>query len=464
MADYDVVVVGAGAAGLCAAVTAAEAGASVLVAEASDAAGGASQFSAGLIMAAGTRFQRERGIEDGPEALLFEYLAFNRWSVETGVARRLAEEAGPTVEWLADRGVGVSDIFLSGDDRVARGHVMDGGGAAIVACLLGAARADPRVDLAFGRRVDRLLTGSGGSVAGVAVGGDQVTAGAVVLAAGGFGANKELWPRYLPRAVEAEWTFYIGPPTSRGDAFGLAGMVGAQIVGHDRGLLNARPNFSQSMDSYYPGWLVFVDRQGQRFVNEMTAYSVVESTIRASGGRVWALFDDAAKRAAVPRSTAAAKKYDMTTGTNWEDWVEPVIDEMTGKGRVLTAPTITALAASMGVEPAVLAGTVTRYNEDVAAGHDTMFEKPARVMRPIASPPFYASELRLCNLALTGAGPRINRDGQVLDRGAIPIRGLFAAGECAGGVLGDVYMGSGNALANAVTFGRVAGQNAAKQS
>ena len=463
MADYDVVVVGAGAAGLCAAVTAAEAGASVLVAEASAAAGGASQFSAGLIMAAGTRFQRERGIEDGPEALLHEYLAFNRWSVETGVARRLTEEAGPTVEWLADRGVGVSDIYLSGDDRVPRGHVIDGGGAAIVACLLGAAQTDPRVDLAFGRRVDRLLTGEDGIVTGIAAGEDQVTGGAVVLAAGGFGANKELWPRYLPRAVEAEWTFYIGPPTSRGDAFALAGAVGAQIVGHDRGLLNARPNFSQSMDSYYPGWLVFVDRQGQRFVNEMTAYSVVESTIRARGGRVWALFDGAAKRAAVPRSTAAAKKYDMPTGTNWEDWVEPVIDEMTGKRRVLTAPTITALAASMGAEPAVLAGTVARYNEDVAAGHDTMFEKPARVMRAIAEPPFYATELRLCNLALTGAGPRVNRDGQVLDRGAIPIRGLFAAGECAGGVLGDVYMGSGNALANAVTFGRVAGQNAAKQ-
>src|SRR3984957_20347712 len=414
-------------------------------------------------MAAGTRFQRERGIEDSPEALLHEYLAFNRWSVETGVARRLTEEAGPTVEWLADHGVRVSDIYLSGDDRVPRGHVIDGGGAAIVACLMGAAQADTRVDLAFGRRVDRLLAGSGGSVTGVAVGEDQVTTGAVVLAAGGFGANKELWPRYLPRAVEAEWTFYIGPPTSRGDAFGLAGMVGAQIVGHDRGLLNARPNFSQSMDSYYPGWLVFVDRQGQRFVNEMTAYSVVESTIRASGGRVWALFDDAAKRAAVPRSTAAAKKYDMPTGTTWEDWVEPVIEEMTAKGRVLTGPTLGALAASMGVEPAALAGAVARYNTDAAAGHDSMFKKPAHMMRAIASPPFYATELRLCNLALTGAGPRVNRDGQVLDRGAIPVPGLFAAGECAGGVLGDVYMGSGNALANAVTFGRVAGQNAAKQ-
>jgi succinate dehydrogenase/fumarate reductase flavoprotein subunit len=465
MADYDVVVVGAGAAGLCAGVPAAEAGASVLIAEASDAAGGASQFSAGLVMAAGTRFQRERGIEDSPETLLHEYLAFNRWSVETGVARRLAEEAGPSVEWLADRGAGVSDIYFSGDDRVPRGHVIEGGGAAIVACLLAAAQADPRVDLAFGRRVDRLLTGGvTGGVTGVAVGEDQVTAGAVVLAAGGFGANKELWPRYLPRAVEAEWTFYIGPPTSRGDALALAGALGAQIVGHDRGLLNARPNFSQSMDSYYPGWLVFVDREGQRFVNEMTAYSVIESTIRARGGRVWAIFDDAAKHAAVPRSTAAAKKYDMPTGTNWEDWVEPVIDEMLDKERVLAAAAVDELAVKMGVEPAALAGTVRRYNSDVAAGHDTMFEKPSRALRSIDEPPFYATELRLCNLALTGAGPRINRDGQVLDHGATPISGLFAAGECAGGVLGDIYVGSGNALANAVTFGRVAGQNAAKQA
>jgi fumarate reductase flavoprotein subunit len=416
-------------------------------------------------MAAGTRFQRERGIEDSPETLLHEYLAFNRWSVETGVARRLAEEAGPSVEWLADRGAGVSDIYFSGDDRVPRGHVIEGGGAAIVACLLAAAQADPRVDLAFGRRVDRLLTdGVTGLVTGVAVGEDRVTAGAVVLAARGFGANKELWPRYLPRAVEAEWTFYIGPPTSRGDALALAGALGAQIVGHDRGLLNARPNFSQSMDSYYPGWLVFVDREGQRFVNEMTAYSVIESTIRARGGRVWAIFDDAAKHAAVPRSTAAAKKYDMPTGTNWEDWVEPVIDEMLDKERVLAAAAVDELAVKMGVEPAALAGTVRRYNSDVAAGHDTMFEKPSRALRSIAEPPFYATELRLCNLALTGAGPRVNRDGQVLDHGAIPIRGLFAAGECAGGVLGDVYMGSGNALANAVTFGRVAGQNAAKQA
>ena len=258
MPDYDVVVAGAGAAGLCAALAAAEAGASVLVAEAEPGPGGASRFAAGLIMAAGTRFQAERGIADDADALFHEYMSFNQWNVEPGVARALTDNAGPTVDWLADHGLGYSDVFFSGDDRVPRGHVVKGGGQGIVDCVLGALRAYPRVDVAYGRRVGRLLTG-GGAVSGLAAGDDEVTAAAVVLATGGFGANRSLWPRYLPRAVAAEWSFYIGPPSSRGDAFELAAQVGAQITGHDRGLINARPHFSQSMDSYYPGWLVFVD-------------------------------------------------------------------------------------------------------------------------------------------------------------------------------------------------------------
>ena len=146
MPDYDVVVAGAGAAGLCAALAAAEAGASVLVAEAEPGPGGASRFAAGLIMAAGTRFQAERGIADDADALFHEYMSFNQWNVEPGVARALTDNAGPTVDWLADHGLGYSDIFFSGDDRVPRGHVVKGGGQGIVDCVLGALRAYPRVD------------------------------------------------------------------------------------------------------------------------------------------------------------------------------------------------------------------------------------------------------------------------------------------------------------------------------
>jgi fumarate reductase flavoprotein subunit len=302
------------------------------------------------------------------------------------------------------------------------------------------------------------------AVTGLAAGDDEVTASSVVLATGGFGANKALWRRYLPRAVAAEWSFYIGPPSSKGDAFKLAGQVGAQIVGRDRGLINARPHFSQSMDSYYPGWLVFVSNDGHRFVNEQAAYSVIESTFRAHGGRAWAIFDDSAKRAAVPRSTAAAKKYDMPTGSDWEDWVDPVIEEMAAKGIVLVADTIRQLAERTGILPRALEGEIARYNRDALAGQDTMFGKSPKVLRPVAEPPFYATEMRLCNIALTACGPRVDAQGQVLNEGSQVIPGLYAAGECAGGVLGDVYMGSGNALSSAVTFGRIAGRSAAARA
>jgi FAD binding domain len=182
------------------------------------------------------------------------------------------------------------------------------------------------------------------------------------------------------------------------------------------------------MDSYYPGWLVFVDDGGHRFVNEQAAYSVVESTFQARDGRAWATFDDAAKRAAVPCSTAAAKKYDMPTGSNWEDWVEPVIDEMAAKGIVLVAGTVRELAESVGPPPRALEGELGRYNEDVLAGEDTQFGKSPVVMRTVAEPPFYATQMRLCNVSLTACGPRVDAASRVLDEGSQAIPGLYAAG------------------------------------
>lgn len=457
MPDYDVVIVGAGAAGLCAALSANDRGASVLVAEAMDSARGASWFSTGVVLAAGTRFQRAHGIEDSSDSLFHDYMNFNRWNVEPAVVRRFAQESGPTLEWVADMGIEVSKLYFSGDDRVPRGHVVAGGGQAIVECLLGAVQRCSGIDLAFGRRVDRLVTNDQGRVCGVAADGEEVTCRTVILTSGGFAANKDLWPIYLPRAVSTEWTFYTGPPSSRGDIFGLTAPVSAQITGYDRGQFSIRPHFAPIIESYYPGWLVFVNAKGQRFVNEMTAYSVIEAVVRAHGGRAWAVFDDAAKRAAKPHSTTAAKRHDMPVGSGWEDWIEPVIDEMLGKGRVVRAETLKELGQALEMPSGALPGSIDQYNLDAERGEDTHFEKPGGAMRPIATSPFYAAEVRPCSMGLTACGPRIDRDAHVLDVGSRPIPGLLAAGECAGGVLGDVYMGSGNALANALTFGRIAG-------
>jgi succinate dehydrogenase/fumarate reductase flavoprotein subunit len=190
VADYDVVVLGSGLAGGCAALEAAAAGAGVLIAEAEDKPGGRSQFSTGMIMGAGSRFQRDRGIADDGEPPFRHYMTLNQWKVDASIVRRLADEAAPSIEWLADLGVEVLDVYFSGDELVPRGHVTHGG-AAIMEVVLAQVRRHANIDLALKQRVDRLIVADG-AITGVAAGGDEITADAVVLATGGIEGNPEL--------------------------------------------------------------------------------------------------------------------------------------------------------------------------------------------------------------------------------------------------------------------------------
>jgi succinate dehydrogenase/fumarate reductase flavoprotein subunit len=104
---------------------------------------------------------------------------------------------------------------------------------------------------------------------------------------------------------------------------------------------------------------------------------------------------------------------------------------------------------------------VERYNGLVAHGSDDDYLKPAKSLRPIAQPPFYAFDLHLPMFGLTGTGVRIDVHACVMHREGRAVPGLFAAGECTGNVLGTMYVGSGNSLANASTYGRIAGRSAA---
>ena len=156
--DVDVIVVGSGVAGLAAALTARERGAaSVLVAESEGVVGGSSRLSGGLMMGAGTRYQKALGIDDDPDSLFHDYLQLNRWNVDAGVVRRFCELAGPTVEWVGDLGVEYYDtLVFGGEERVPRVHVPIGRGQAVVDVLARHCR-EAEVDVALGQRVDRLL-------------------------------------------------------------------------------------------------------------------------------------------------------------------------------------------------------------------------------------------------------------------------------------------------------------------
>jgi fumarate reductase flavoprotein subunit len=122
------------------------------------------------------------------------------------------------------------------------------------------------------------------------------------------------------------------------------------------------------------------------------------------------------------------------------------------------------LAGLIGVPERNLTGTIERYNADFDAGADQMFFKSHALMRRVSDPPYYATELRLAHLSVTATGLRIDPEAHVLDEASAPIPGLFAAGECTGGVLGEVYVGNGNAYSNSLVFGRIAGAQAAERA
>jgi flavocytochrome c len=464
--DVDVIVVGSGAAGLAAALTAARAGASVLVAEAEDVVGGSSRLAGASLLGAGTRQQRGLGIEDSPEQLYRYYMTLNRWMPEPALIQTLASGAGEAIDWLADLGVEFADyVQLAGEEDVPRKHVPIGAGEAVMQVLHDHVQR-AGVDVALRRRIDRLVVEEG-AVCGVAVGDDVLRAHAVAVTTGGFGANRELVHRHLPQADGAgDWLWYIGAGGARGDALGLGEQVHAQIVGHDLGLINLTPNFGNMLEGgFFPGWLVMVNALGRRFFDETSSYSVTQPIVRAQPGPIWAVFDRGAKDAASP-ATADLQKRPQHAQRDFyvHKWVMPRLDDMIDAGIVLSADTVPELARAIGVPEANLVGTIDRYNADVAQGRDSMFLKDPMLMRALDEPPYHATELRLAHLAVTGTGLRIDEQARVLNQSCVPIPGLFAAGECTGGVLSEVYIGSGNSWANCLVFGRIAGAGAAERA
>lgn len=468
---YDVVVVGGGAAGMSAALEAEEAGASVLLVESQGQLGGSSALSGGIIMAAGTSVQRAAGVEDDPASLWHEYLLFNQYKVGPSVARQLAFGSAPAIEWLIGLGVEFAkDLIYGAEENVPRSHLPLTAGAGIVEVLSSHVRERDGIDIALGRRITRVMR-EGGRVVGVAVDDDEVRAGGVVLTCGGLGANPSLWQAHLPSAMGAGASaWYIGAPGAQGDALALAAQAGAEVVGHDRALILPTPDFFTNLEVYFPGWLVMVNRGGRRVVDEGTSYAVMQVAHR-DHGPLFTIIDDAAKQAA--RMGAAAERPSMISEDPEEkhppiaattNWNSDTIDQMVAAGKVRKADTLPELGRLLGVDGAGLTASMERYNSFVAAGEDRDFYKSAKSLRPVSTPPFYGVEMRLGIVCLTSVGPAIDAEAHAVAPGGQPIPGLYAAGECAGGVLGDVYMGSGNSYANCLVFGRTAGRTAAREA
>ena len=460
--DYDVIVVGSGLAGLSAALNALESGARVLVVEATGEAGGASRLSTGFILGAGTRFQTDAGIEDSPDNFFQEYMNLQQWKIQPALIQTYCYNSAASIEWLADQGVEIVDIVPAGEERFPRAHITPGG-EHIISVLEGRLQQYDSFDIALQARVNRLVRDERG-ISGIRVENETVTSKAVVLATGGFGSNAELIDQFYPSAnSEAGGKVgYVGSRFATGDAFQLGKQIGARIV---RGRGSRAPH-SVFSSAYLPSFAVLVNQFGRRFQDESIGYGVGEAVLAEQPDAIaHILFDDCLKQSL--RTTNDAKPYFSAGATPVLEpgitlWRSAVIDDFVERGDVLKAQSLEELAVRLNIDKTGLRGTVKRYNQHVKAGFDADFLKDPAGLRAISQPPFYSTAVRLKNFGCTGIGLGITNEAQVLHEDNLPLTGLFAAGECSGGVLGEIYYGSGASLANALIFGRIAGTNAAR--
>ena len=452
--DYDVIVVGSGAAGLSAALSAAREGARVLVVEGDTQVGGSSRLSGGHFYAAGTSVQAQSGHQgDTPEAMFEHYMTLNQWLVDPAVVRRYCDLSAPTFEWLQGLGVRfpVSGVYRSGVGSTPRGHQPEGGGEAVVQTLEGHC-SHAGVEVLLNARVTRLRQDIDGSVTGVAIGDDWASCGAVILATGGFGANPAMIEKFYPQAAAmGDWRWYIGSDGAQGDGIALGEQVGATLAGHDRGLLLVTPGFSRDLEVLLPGWLILVNSKGRRFANEAAPYTVLGGLIQHQNGPVYAVFDEKARREA--QRSAVSQAY----------WVDEILTAKADEGVIFRDNSVQGLARLMQVDEQGLLGTLARYNADVDAGMDSAFFKESG-LSSVVEPPFYGVEVRPAIVCWTGAGLRIDADSAVLSADERPIPGLYAAGETVGNLHGDRYVGGGGSFGPCIVFGKLAGEQAARHA
>lgn len=445
----DVVVLGAGMAGHCAALAAAERGASVLLLEKASQPGGSSAMAGGGFIFTGTDLMIAEGRHDTPEELratLFKY-GKNRNNpelVDLFIRRQLE-----AYELLKCHG---AKFTLSALDP--RLHMT--GTGRVVTNLHMAVQAHPNIGFVSKTAGMKLIRdpASGRVHRIIVVFGDEVTEveahRGVVLTTGGFSRSRELLGVFAPELLEA---VKHGGVANTGDGLMMAGDLGAGLAdlgyvsGSFGGAIRNYPHGVQGADevppllfSFIPGGIL-VNVEGRRFVNEGQNYKALGGAgMQQIGGVAFQIFDSKLMNTALDDSSV-------------NNYAEGIVG-----GYIRQADTIGELAATMQIDAAALEQTVARYNENVTEGADLDFGRTSALL-PVDTPPYYIAATANA-ITSTYGGIAANGDMAVVDWMGEPITGLYAAGEVVGGLHGAGYY-SGMSLASSATFGMVAGQSAA---
>lgn len=499
----DIVVIGAGAAGTSAAISAVENGAKVVLLEKTAIPMGASTLAGGMF-AADSQQQKDKNATVDKEWLYDKYMEASDGFMNTLLVRKIIDESGPTVDWLQENGCELNLVDAgTGGGYVHIGmpatlHGYNEGGTVAINKLVESFKAKGG-EVRFSTPAKEIMKDENGKVVGVmATNPDgsnlKVNAKAVIIATGGYGGNDEMLKKYLGNSYTKGEVAH-----NTGDGIKMAWEAGADEYGVGVAQYFWE-KFTDEETAKLSGvlgedWYVLqnltkfpnlrVNALGQRYTDEteVTAYSIHGAALSAQPKQTEYVIIDSSMLNKVKQSGTAVIEEQFG---KWKDnpqffmeFNEPndtalfleeehtpvdyaaILDKVLDSGVVFKADTLEGLAQEIGVEVETFMSSVNQYNGVIEKGKDELFfSDPSRLI-PVQEGPYYAVKFVARNLGTLG-GIRINEKIEVVDVNGMPIEGLYAAGADAGGMYGKAYVDfEGATLGFAYTSGRLAGINAA---
>lgn len=449
--EFDVVVLGAGLAGLSAALEAADKGAKVAVVEKMAVPFGNTIYAGGHFNATNTFVQKRDGLTDTLEEFYKDMMAVSMGRGDPDLTKMYVEQSGSVIQWLSDRvGVKWKKMHKEAWPATVRGHVVDGpktpGGAQLMTQMLEVVKSNKNITLMFRTKAVELLKSPALACTGVRVVNGKGEAfdikakGGVVICTGGFHANKEMICKYMGGGVA--WMPLRGSAALTGENIELTRPFFPQYVNMDQ--FHGGPIYgpTKANPSIMVNYGIIVDKKGNRIIDEVNTYVAVAKKLPSITPDNWAFIIIDQQFVNVSTVDARIKRYKKVNAP------------------IYTGATVKELAESMGVPAAVLEKTVADYNKAVKSGKageltppNTLANAPVLEKGPFMAFPFQGG------MTATFGGPKISLKAEVLNTENAPIPGLYAAGNAIGGLFYDDYI-VGSQLTAAVIWGRAAGVEA----
>ncbi|MHA4990633.1 flavocytochrome c [Cetobacterium somerae] len=447
--NFDVVVVGAGGAGLSAAISAASKGAKVVLLEKMSSIGGNTLISMGGINIPGNDVQIEKDIQDSVELYRKDILLGGDNENSLELLDIFVNEALPTYRWLKDE-VKVSfknELIHFGGHSVPRAAVFSGKYAIELIAKLRAKAISLGVDIRTGVRSKDLITDSHSRVIGVLSSIEDkdvkfMGKKGVILTTGGFSGNIELRKKYNPSLDERYKTTNISGIT--GDGHLMCEKVGADFLQME--YIQTFPisnpetgELSHVGGSRFDG-AILVNKAGNRFVEELERRDTVsEAILKQENGVAYLVWGEEVEKI-----------------TNYVSKNKEEVERLKNSNLIAISDSLEEAADFMNLDGEALLKTVERYNGFVQNKKDLDFNRRGTLVS-ISKGPFYIQKVAPA-VHHTMGGVRINSENQILDKNGDAIKGLFAAGEIVGGLHGTNRLG-GNAITEIIVFGKRAGEN-----